>query len=140
MKQPRKVSTVVMSPRLAKAQREADALKKLMDSVSDDQVWKHTSGKEYTTILLTNEHATKPDYPVTVCYYAEGKYWSQTLERFVQDKVFVRKYEEKLTPAEDKLGAWLSASLEDPSSCKEFKQDVENWFKELPFPKDKENK
>lgn len=135
MKAPKKVVTITLSPRQRKEKREADALKKLMDSVSDDQVWRHTSGKEYTTILLTNEHATKPDYPVTVAYYADGKYWSQTLERFVQDKVFVRNYEEKLTPAEDKLGGWLSASLEDPAACTEFKQAVKNWFHELPFPK-----
>ena len=135
MKEPRKVVTVVLSPRQRKEKREYDARKKLMDSVSDDQVWRHEDGQEYTTILLTNEHATKPNCPVTVAYYAEGKYWSQPLERFVQDKVFVRNYEEKLTPAEDKLGSWLSASLEDPASCTEFKQAVKNWFNELPFPK-----
>lgn len=99
MKQPKKVVTITLSPRQRKEKREADARKKLMDSVSDDQIWRHEDGQEYTTILLTNEHATKQDYPVTVCYYAQGKYWSQTLERFVQDKVFVRKYEEKMTPA-----------------------------------------
>lgn len=140
MKQPKKVVTITLSPRQRKEKREADALKKLMDSVSDDQVWLHEDGQEYTTILLTNEHATKADYPVTVCYYAQGKYWSQTLQRFVQDKVFVRNYEPTLSPAEDKLGSWLSAASEDPEACKEFKQDVENWFKELPFPKAKEIK
>jgi hypothetical protein len=134
MKQPKKVVTITLSPRQRKEKREADAKKKLMASVSDDQIWRHEDGQEYTTILLTNEHATKPDYLVTVCYYAQGKYWSQTLERFVQDKVFVRKYEEKMTPAEDELGGWLSGALEDPSSCKEFKQAVENWFNELPIP------
>jgi hypothetical protein len=39
-----------------------------------------------------------------------------------------------MTPAEDELGGWLSGALEDPSSCKEFKQAVENWFNELPIP------
>lgn len=135
MKAPKKVATVKMNPRLAAEMRKEEALKKLIASVSDDQVWKHTSGTEYTTILITNEFATKEDYPVTVCYYAEGKYWSQPIERFVQDKVFVRNYEEKLTKAEDELGSWLSASLEDPAACKEFKQSVEAWFNELPFPK-----
>lgn len=140
MKQPKKVVTITLSPRQRKEKREADARAKLMASVSDDQVWRHEDGQEYTTILLTNEHATKPNYPVTVAYYAEGKYWSQTLERFVQDKVFVRNYEPTLSPAEDKLGSWLSAALEDPEACKEFKQDVENWFQELPFPKTEEIK
>lgn len=136
MKQPKKVVTVTLSPRQRQEKRKADARVKLMDSVKEDQVWKHESGTEYVTILISNLAATKPDYPVTVNYYGpDGKYWAQSLERFVEDKVFVRKYEEKLTPAEDKLGGWLSGALEDPTSCKEFKQDVENWFKELPFPK-----
>lgn len=136
MKQPKKVVTVTLSPRQRQEKRKADARVKLMDSVKEDQVWKHESGTEYVTILISNLAATKPDYPVTVNYYGpDGKYWAQSLERFVEDKVFVRKYEEKLTPAEDKLGGWLSGALEDPTSCREFKQDVENWFKERPFPK-----
>lgn len=135
MKIPRKQTSVKLSPRLEKEKREADALKRLLDSVSFDQVWKHESGTEYTTILLGNQHATKPDYPVIVNYYGpDGKYWSQTLERFVEDKVFLRNYELTLSPAESELGGWLSASLEDPGSCKEFKQAVNNWFQELPTP------
>lgn len=93
MKEPRKVSKVVLSPRLAKEKREADARAKLMDSVKEDQVWKHESGTEYVTILISNLAATKPDYPVTVNYYGpDGKYWAQSLERFVEDKVFVRDF------------------------------------------------
>lgn len=136
MKQPKKTVTITLSPRQRKERREADARKKLMASVKEDQVWKHEGGTEYTTILLTNQKATKQDYHVTVAYYGpDGNYWSQTLERFIQDKVFVRNLEPTLSPAEDELGGWLSAALEDPGSCKEFKQAVENWFQELPFPK-----
>lgn len=135
MKAPRKVSDVKMSPRLEKEIRRQEALKKLKDSVSFDQVWKHESGTEYVTIVLGNQHATKPGYDVMVTYYGpDGKYWTQSLDRFVQDKVFLRKYESVMTPAEEELGAWMSAGLEDPDACAEFKTAVTNWFNELPFP------
>lgn len=39
-----------------------------------------------------------------------------------------------LTPADDALGAWLSASLGDPNVCEEFKQDVKNWMGQFAFP------
>jgi len=31
--------------------------------------------------------------------------------------------------ANDKLGSWMSAALEDPASCAEFKADIKNWMK-----------
>lgn len=136
MKSPKKSATVRMSPEARAALKRQQTLEIRMRKVSDDQVWLHDNGTEYTTILLTNEHATKADYPVTVCYYAEGKYWSQTLERFVQDKSFVRNYEQPVSPAEVELAPWISASLEDPSSCDEFKTAAEKWLNGLPTPKE----
>jgi len=32
------------------------------------------------------------------------------------------------TKEDDELGAWLSAALEDPNVCKEFKEVINNWF------------
>ena len=29
---------------------------------------------------------------------------------------------------EDRIGAWLSAALEDPMVCDEMKQDIKDWF------------
>jgi len=135
MKAPRKVVTITLSPKQAKEKREADARAKLMASVSFDQVWKDTTGVEYTTLLLSNVRVANVDGPATVTYYGpDGKYLSETLDRFVDDKVFLRNFEPTMTPAEHELGGWLSASLEDPGSCKEFKQAVESWFKEMPIP------
>lgn len=135
MKAPRKVASVKLSPRQAKEKREKDALERLMASVKEDQVWKHESGTEYVTILLSNRKATKPNYPVTVNYYGpDGEYWAQTLDRFVLDKVFLRNHDPEMTVAEDKLGGWLSAALEDPEACVEFKEAVKDWFNELPLP------
>lgn len=34
----------------------------------------------------------------------------------------------KMLLCDDKLGAWLSAALEDPCVCKEMKKDIRNWF------------
>lgn len=137
MKAPRKVSDVKMSPRLEKEMRRQEALKKLKDSVSFDQVWKHNDGTEYTTIVLGNQHvkSRRDDWPVMVTFYGpDGKYLTQSLDAFVQDKVFLRKYESVMTPAEEALGPWMSASLEDLDACAEFKTAVKNWFNELPFP------
>lgn len=135
MKEPRKVATVKLSPRQQKEKREADALARLMSSVKEEQDWKHESGTIYTTILISNLGATKPDYPVTINYYGpDGKYWAQPLDRFIQDKVFLREHMPEMTLAEDELGGWLSGALEDPGSCKEFKKAVQDWFDELPFP------
>lgn len=33
-----------------------------------------------------------------------------------------------LHPASDALGAWLSAALDDPQACAEFKAAVRTWF------------
>lgn len=33
-----------------------------------------------------------------------------------------------MAQAHDAVGAWLSAALEDPDSCDEFKADVNRWF------------
>jgi hypothetical protein len=136
MKAPRKAASVKMNPEVRAAMKRQQTMEIRMRKVSDDQVWIHENGTEYTTILLTNEHATKKDsYPVTVCYYAEGKYWSQTLERFVQDKSFVRNYESVMTPAEKTLAPWISGGISDPDTCAEFKTAAENWLNELPIPK-----
>lgn len=57
-----------------------------------------------------------------------------TAECFTGDCWHTRKEQKEtaLYPAdatvEDKLGAWLSASLEDPNSCDEFKAVVNEWF------------
>ena len=31
--------------------------------------------------------------------------------------------------AEERIGAWLSAALEDPSVCQSMKDDINEWFK-----------
>ena len=32
---------------------------------------------------------------------------------------------------EDRIGAWLSAALEDPMVCDEMKQDIKDWFDQI---------
>lgn len=135
MKSPNKVYKVKMSPELRAVLKRQQTLEIRMRKVANDQVWIHEGGVEYTIILITNENATKADYPVTVCYYADGKYWSQTLERFVEDKTFVRNYESVMTPAEEDLAPWMSGCIGDPDSCVEFKTAAEKWLNELPYPK-----
>lgn len=136
MKAPRKVAKVVLSPKLGQELKDKRKNELKMGRVSDDQVWRHDNGTEYTTILITNLAATKDGYPVTVCYYGpDGVYWSQPLERFVLDKTYLRQYVSKPTPAEEALGSWMSAGLEDPDACIEFKRDALNWLNEVPFPK-----
>lgn len=135
MKTPRKVASVKLNPEVRAALKRQQTLEIRMRKVGEDQVWLHESGTEYTTILLTNEHATKADYPVTVCYYAAGKYWSQPLTRFVEDKTFVRNLEPVTTPAEAALAPWISGGIGDPDTCDEFKAAAEAWLNELPIPK-----
>ena len=36
-----------------------------------------------------------------------------------------------MTEAEWDLGGWLSAALDDPSACQEFKDDIVAWFEEV---------
>lgn len=137
MKTPKKVAQVNMPAVLQKRLREEASMKRLMASVEEDQVWKHTSGTEYTVILIANKDATKSSYPVTVNYYGpDGKYWAQSLERFVQDKVLLRKRVSSVTPAEQELGSWMSAALTDGASCPELKAAAQAWLNELPFPKE----
>ena len=137
MKAPKLKSAVRMAPTLAAEIRKKDKLEKAMSKVSEDQVWRHESGTEYTIILVANKDATKPSYPVIVNYYGpDGRYWAQTLERFVEDKVFVRNYESAMTPAEQELGPWMSACVEDDSACAELKIAAQNWLNELPFPRE----
>lgn len=44
--------------------------------------WKHANGTIYHVVLIANEHATKPSYPVTIVYSANGKIWSRPLENW----------------------------------------------------------
>lgn len=45
--------------------------------------WKHKSGKLYEVVIVTNEQATKVDYPITVVYKdSEGYIWSRTLDKW----------------------------------------------------------
>lgn len=45
--------------------------------------WKHKSGTIYEVIIVTNEKATKADYPITVVYKDnEGNIWSRNLEKW----------------------------------------------------------
>jgi len=37
-------------------------------------------------------------------------------------------HERKMTEADDKIGFWLSAALEDDKVCKEMKEDIRSWF------------
>jgi hypothetical protein len=30
--------------------------------------------------------------------------------------------------ADERIGAWLSAALEDPNVCREMKKDIMDWF------------
>lgn len=39
--------------------------------------------------------------------------------------------DEAIDEASDKLGAWMSAALEDDNVCEEMKMDIRNWFKVL---------
>lgn len=36
-----------------------------------------------------------------------------------------------MTEAEWNLGAWLSAAMDDPNVCQEFKDDITDWFVEI---------
>jgi hypothetical protein len=50
-------------------------------------------------------------------------------------RMAARKCQElrKIRTASEKVGAWLSAALEDPKVCDEMKADVNEWF-EAVFP------
>jgi hypothetical protein len=37
---------------------------------------------------------------------------------------------DRYTPADRKIGAWLSAALDDPKVCEEFRADILEWFEE----------
>ncbi|MDE9456163.1 hypothetical protein [Xenorhabdus bovienii] len=39
----------------------------------------------------------------------------------------------KFETACERIGDWLSAALEDPNVCAEFKNDIEHWFEHKPF-------
>lgn len=137
MKEPRKKASVALSPRMEAELRHKDKMRKAMALVAEDQVWRHESGTEYTVILISNKDATKSGYEVTVNYYGpDGKYWAQSLERFVEDKVFLNKKVSALTPAEEELGSWMSAAIDCSESCPEFKAAAQAWLNELPIPKE----
>ena len=40
----------------------------------------------------------------------------------------------KLTPADDALGSWMSAALEDPKVCDEMKRDIKTWMDSFQYP------
>jgi len=40
----------------------------------------------------------------------------------------LKRKNEKLQEAFDKVGSWLSAALDDPKVCKEMKQDIRDAF------------
>ncbi|MBD2812294.1 hypothetical protein ID853_15755 [Xenorhabdus sp. Vera] len=33
----------------------------------------------------------------------------------------------------ERIGKWLSAALDDPNTCAEFKNDIRHWFNSKPF-------
>ncbi|MDE1486759.1 hypothetical protein KKI90_10215 [Xenorhabdus bovienii] len=39
----------------------------------------------------------------------------------------------KFESACERIGSWLSAALDDPNVCAEFKNDINLWFKHNPF-------
>lgn len=54
------------------------------------QKWRHRNGIEYRVVCLTNEHSTRPEYPVTVVYQGENKrLWSKTKDDFIAKMTFV---------------------------------------------------
>lgn len=61
--------------------------------------WKHTSGRMYCVLLITNEadYGNEPGgngrYPVTVVSYGEnGKYWSRRRDDWHRSMTFVKDY------------------------------------------------
>lgn len=44
------------------------------------EVWTHTSGRDYTVLLIANQHSENPKYPPTVVYEGDnGRVWSRPL-------------------------------------------------------------
>lgn len=53
--------------------------------------WKHTSGKIYRVLMLTNLSATKEDYPITVVYEDQsGEIWSRPLSKWHASMIEVK--------------------------------------------------
>lgn len=54
-----------------------------MHQPANNSKWKHTSGKIYRVLMLTNLSATKEDYPITVVYEdSKGDIWSRPLSKW----------------------------------------------------------
>ena len=67
--------------------------------------WRHHSGREYTVLMLTNEHSTRPDeYPVYVSYVGadNGHAWTRKLSDWHRSMTLVSAS----VPGADK-GGWI---------------------------------
>ena len=53
-----------------------------MTDPTPGSIWKHSSGRVYTVLFLTNDDGSREKYPRTVVYIgaANGKLWSGRLD------------------------------------------------------------
>jgi chromosome segregation ATPase len=78
---------------------------------------------EEADVLIQQERAERAE--VTRDYYLEkGAAAVSRAER-------AEARERALREASDKLGAWMSAALDDPTVCEEMRRDIREWFAAL---------
>lgn len=69
----------------------------------------------YTTIIIYNVTAN-------ICADTEG------IQREVTYRSKCSSTKRRMSEVDDRLGAWMSAALEDPGVCASMKHDIDAWF------------
>ncbi len=87
---------------------------------------------------MTRDYAAAAGVVVTSVNKISGKILTRNQELTMAGSIALmlsREYEAghragvaQVIVANEKVGAWLSAALEDPKVCKEMKTDIEEWF------------
>ena len=66
--------------------------------------------------------------------YSKGEvtYDPETGEPLIDGYPLYSGLPNRKSEADTKIGAWLSAALEDPSTCQSMKDDINEWFECMP--------
>lgn len=68
----------------------AEVSKTAPEKVSENSLWRHSSGRCYRVLMLTNQEADNPKYPVTVVYRGtNGRVWSRPLSDWHRSMTFI---------------------------------------------------